>query len=400
MSGFRAAPSRSSSHFIVCCTPLGADFANRPALERLHILKKDASQIGQNARKSVKFLDKMTSGKNDLPNEPIIIQGPDEQYATWQEVESHYADCPAAAAKKAKESKTDKQATDVATKRSSGSALSQILLDKLNFAGPPQGSSPASTPPMSPTSSGPQSSKTSPEVRAATMSFVDKTPVPPVLKPLLNPVVWYYHEKPHDVADVFFLTNSADTQHLAREFNVATKTIHQLRDAIGMELQPAEPSKTSKKQRSTSNLAEGEPKTLFSYDDESEEEEVVFKPRARGAPRITANGRGSMRSKHLPRSPRPSFNNGAPAPQAATNKPKIPIEEIDPDSFDRGGFGRGSGQLANVSNTLGNHSGSFGANRPPSGPRGGNGHNGRGGYRGRAVPDRGAARGRGRLFVP
>jgi hypothetical protein len=376
-----------------------AEFANRLALDRLHVLKKDASQIGQNARKSVKFLDKMTTGKTDLPNEPIILQGPDEQYATWPEVEAHYKDGMVdTVTQKQPEPQTE---TDTASKRTSGLALSQVLLDKLNFSGPAP-TSPGSTPPMSPCSSEPQSSKTSPEVRTAIMAPAEKSPVPQILKALLNPVVWYYHEKEHGSTEVFFLTNSADTQHLARDFKVPTKTIHQMRNTIGLEGGAVEPSKSSKK-RNSPKPVETEPATLFSYEDESDEEEVVFKPRGGGrvAPRALTNGRGSTR-KHQARSPRPSF---ASQPQTPTssNKPKIPIDEIDPDSFDRGSFARGGGQLANVSNNGGNHMGQFEAPRangigrggfPPTGPS-------RGGYnRGRGGVDRGAARGRGRLFVP
>lgn len=383
-----------------------AEFANPPALERLHVLKKDASQIGQNARKSVKFLDKMTSGKSDLPNEPVILQGPDEQYATWQEVEAHYKHGAGEAAvqESVDKKEPEKQSeTDTATKRTSGSALSQMLLDKLNFGPPAQTNSPGSTPPMSPSSSEPQSSKTSPEVRTASMAPADKSPVPPVLKVLLNPVAWYVHEKQHGNTELFFLTNSADTQHLARDFDIPTKTIHQMRNTIGMEASAPEQTKASKKQRSSSNLAETESKTLFSYDDESEEEEVIFKPRGRGATRATANGRGSMRNKHQPRSPRPSFSSQPQTPTSAT-KPKIPIEEIDPDSFDRGSFGRGSGQLANVSNNIGNHVGQFSSHRAHGSPRGGftpTGPSRGGNYRGRGGAERGGStRGRGRLFVP
>lgn len=161
--------------------------ANRLALERLHLLKKDASQIGQNARKSVKFLDRMTSGKLDLPAEPIIIQGPEEQYATWQEVDAHYMEesvQPAQIDQKqevgAQQETTEEPEKPSKRSSSSGNALSQMLLDKLNFAPQPAATSPGSTPPISPPSSEPQSSKTSPEVKAATLSTPEKSPVPPL----------------------------------------------------------------------------------------------------------------------------------------------------------------------------------------------------------------------------
>jgi hypothetical protein len=347
----------------------------------------------------------MTSGSEDT----VALQGPDEQYATWPEVEAHYGEQPAETKTESKEPAPEKKEdTEKSAKRvsSSGNALSQALLDKLNFAKQPAPASPGSTPPMSPSSSEPQSSKTSPEVKIATIASVEKSPVPPMLKPLLNPVVWYVHEKQAGQKDVYFLTNSADTQHLARDFKIPTKTIHQLRNAIGM--QETTGHQVQKKQSSTTSLnGEPENKTLFSYEDESEEEEVVFKPRGRGTPRPVSAGRGgphgSIRAKgNHPRSPRLSFTTPAPPPVA--NKPQIPVEEIDPDSFDRGSFGRGSVPLANTGN-LGNHVPNHFTGTPRGPGRGGFPAYGqargtpfhRGGGRGF---DRGAARGRGRLFVP
>jgi hypothetical protein len=338
----------------------------------------------------------------------ITVQESIEQYPTWQEVEAHYKEDDG------KEKDVEKQTTDTATKRTSGgNALSQMLLDKLNFA--PTNTSPKSTPPTSPISSGPQSSKTSPEVKNASIAVNDKSPVPPALKSLLNSVVWYVHEKDNNGAEVFFLTNSADIQHLARDFDVPTRTIHQMRDTLGAEV--TSPVVTA--EQPIDSDSKSEKKTLFSYEDESEEEEeVVFKPRGRGATK-TSTGRGSMRHKTTGRSPRNSFSTPA-APQTpantngtpAQNKPKIPVEEIDPDSFDRGSFGRGSGQLANVGNHVGNYMGSGTHFNPPNGPRGGNSpranfvspargnHIGRGTPRGRGLNGTPNTRGRGRLFVP
>ena len=356
----------------------------------------------------------MTSGKHDLPAEPIILQGPDEQYATWQEVEAHYSEENGGSTEEHKgEQQADgeekKEETDKASKRTSAVPLSQMLLEKLNFATQPTAASPGSTPPMSPSSSEPQSSKASPEVKTAALSTVDRSPVPPALKPLLNPVVWYVHEKNTGQTNVF-LTNSADIQHLARDFKVPTKTIHQLRSAVDTD--SVQPENTHKKQPSTSSLpgaTDGEQKTLFSYEDEkdeSDEEEVVFRPRGRGA-RATGSGRGGLRGsmRHRTpdtRSPRLSFSSPVQAP---SNKPQIPIEEIDPDSFDRGSFGRGSVPLANTA-PVGNHTPNQfngfprgpshrGAFAPVGPSRGMNNYRGAGrGF------DRGSARGRGRLFVP
>lgn len=344
----------------------------------------------------------MTSGKLDLEQDPIIIQGPEDEYATWEEVEAHYQ------ANSTKEHTKGKKIevtgdTEKQEKRTSaqGGALSQMLLDKLNFAGQTGNQSPNITPPLSPSTSGAQSSKTSPEGNAVGTDNVDRSPVPPNFKPLFNPVVWHIHEKTSSQDEVFFLTNSADIQHLARDFNVPTKTIHQLRSLIGTEA----PQPKNREKCTNADTSNEEPRGLFSYDDESDEEEVVFKPRGRGAARATSSGRGgahgSMRNKtgHH-RSPRLSFST---PPPSTPNKPQIPVEEIDPDSFDRGSFGRGSMPLANTGST-GNHAPNHfqGPSRgnphrgglPPTGPARGTYHRGSRGF------ERGAARGRGRLFVP
>ncbi|RVX73900.1 hypothetical protein B0A52_02790 [Exophiala mesophila] len=383
-------------------------------LERLHILKKDSSQIGVNARKAVKFLDRFTSSRGDLSHDPIILQGPDEQYSSWSEVEAHYdTDAtktdddshPADRLTTLDPKKDQVNELSLTSEPTAASSLSQLLLDKLNFSKQPTAPSPTSTPPLSPPSSGPQSSKTSPEVKSATLIRNDKTPVPPALKPLLNPVVWYMHEKKDESGDTFFfLTNSADTIHLARDFAIPTKNIHQLRSALGLDETDAISDDKAKRDSARSTV-EPEPKakTLFSYNDveSDEEEQVVFKPRGRGSTPASTNGRGHATIKgrgrgKAARSPRPTFSTTTVSSQT---KPQIPIEEIDPDSFDRGGFGRGSTPLANV----GNHT--HGAYNSPRtyGQRGTQTQSGRGGGSSRGAArggERGSSRGKGRLFVP
>ncbi|EXJ79095.1 hypothetical protein A1O3_08596 [Capronia epimyces CBS 606.96] len=391
-------------------------------IERLHLLKKDSSQIGANARKAVKFLDRYTSSRGDLRHDPIILQGPDEQYTTWAEVEERYINENLKTAGTNEEESTlsamDKEQEKDAElplkeRTGAGGTLSQMLLDRLNFTKEAAAASPTSTPPLSPASSGPQSSKTSPEVKSAVMIAHDQTPVPPSLKPLLNSVVWYVHEKklpPNE--SVVFLTNSADTMHLARDFGVPTKNIHQLRSTLGLEDGEVSAQETPKREVMKRG-SRPEAKTLFSYEDEdSDEEEVVFKPRGRGPARGAQSSRGSatgsLRGKggHA-RSPGVSFSTPA---QPAQAKPQIPVDEIDPDSFDRGSFGRGSTPLVNTSSHGHSHSHSHSHNHTQFNSGRGSGHRGnhsQGGGRGtnhsrgsgRGI-ERGSTRGRGRLFVP
>jgi hypothetical protein len=369
----------------------------------------------------VKFLDRVTSG-----NDAITLQGPEEEYMTWNEVEEHlvkedaepengaavYDSIPAASPK-------CRIAQEVATEKapeSAGNPLSQMLLSKLNFAKEPDAVSASSTPPASPSSSGPQSSKTSPEVKSIKLAEHEASIVPPALKPLLNSVVWYTYRKSSDekVSDVIFLTNAAETANLARTFGIMPKNIHQLRALIGLEEQELKNhSKYEKKHPSPSSTVvadtEEEPKPLFRYEEDeeeekedSEEEVLVFKPRGRGM-RGSASIRGStstpvrgINGHH--RSPLPAFSTPGLSTQ---KKPEVPVEAIDPDSFDRGSFGRGSVPLANTTPHIPGQFQGFrrGApnrgNFPPA-------SSSRGGFY-RGAPrgfDRGSVRGRGRLFVP
>ena len=389
------------------------------ALERLHLLKKDTSQIGINAREAVKFLDRVTSGKDGLNDEAIALQGPDEQYMTWKQVEEHLvkedAEPENGAAEKEETAATSQNGTSGTSDadaekapENAGGALSQMLLSKLNFAKEADTASTSSTPPTSPLSSAPQSTKTSPEVKSAKLAEEEASIVPPVLKPLINSVVWYTYEKKFDAMgpEVIFLTNGADTASLARSFGLKPKNIHQLRTAIGLEEQEVKNHSKYEKKRSSLPAsavatADDEPKGLFKYEEDSDDEEVVFKPRGRGM-RGSGSVRGSpvtsmrgMNGHH--RSPIPAFSTPTSQKQR-----ELPTEEIDPDSFDRGSFARGSTPLANTTPHIPNHFQGFhrgGAPRgnfSPAGPGRGSGF-----YRGAPRGfDRGSVRGRGRLFVP
>lgn len=388
-------------------------------MERLHVLRKDTSQIGLNAREAQKFLDQVTSGKDGFSGRSVTIQEPHEQYNTWADAEAHFI------LEIAKEQDEDITPTEDKTKakippslqaeeperpQSSGGAISQMLLSKLNFAKGPEQSSPNSTPPTSPASSGRPSSKTSPVVMSASMIKDDASATPQMLKPLINSVVWYTYEKKSNVdnPDFLFLTNAAETAALARSFGVAPKNIHQLRTAIGMEDQELKNHEKFSQKHLTppaTAIAENEPKGLLKYEEDSDDDDVVvFKARGRGT-RGTASTRGSpvgtMRGKPAgQRSPAASLT----TPNAQV-KPQIPVEEIDPDSFDRGSFARGSVPLANTG-SIHHHPNNFQGFQRGSGQRSAFSQAGpsRGGFH-RGAPrgsftDRGSLRGRGRLFVP
>lgn len=365
------------------------------ALERLHLLKKDISQLGQNARKAVKFLDQVTSTPN-LSHDPVIIQGPDDQYPKWSDVESRYVESVI---------QREELELNVAGEykepvhTSVEQAEPEKLIQDLSLSSEDIKTSPVSTPPLSPSASDPQSTKTSPETQYATMTKHEATPVPPTLRDLINFVVWYTYES-HDKNQPkrsIFLTNSADAAQIAKDFGVKPKTIHQLRASIGSE-QPTKKdqsgSKKKKGARSMSFKQDTEPKTLFRYDEaSSEDEELVFQPRSRDPPRPGSSGRGGSNSNANSFRGRGTMHSPSNSISASTlPKPQVPVEEIDPDSFDRGTFARGSTPLANVGLSYGPANNNIGR----GGQRHSNGPNQRGGFRGNGF----RGRGRGRLFVP
>lgn len=330
-----------------------------------------------------------------------MIQGLEDQYTKWADVESHYAESiirrdESENVVPVEDTNTPNAAEDMVKEESSPEKLPKDLsLSSDDFK-----TSPISTPPLSPVISEPQSNKTSPEVPSAKLANHDATPVPPTLKSLINYVVWYTYEGQKGAADknLIFLTNSADAAQIAKDFSVVPKTIHQLRASISTELEQPErmtsmQHKKKSSSRALSSKDEAEPRTLFRYDEgSSEDEELVFKPRTKEPPRPGSSGRGgpsnSMRGRGAVHSPSNSVN-ATTAP-----KPQVPVEEIDPDSFDRGTFARGSTPLANVGNQYGpftsNHNRGGQRNFSSPMPRGG------GGYRGNTF----RGRGRGRLFVP
>lgn len=363
------------------------------ALERLALLKQDASQIGINARQTVEFLDRVTEGKDGLPVSAISLQGPTEQYQKWSDVEEYIIEEENDTGAEADNNTHEPEniPADGVTGSSHATPgttnmLSQMLLSKLNFAKEAD-----LTPPASPNSS----AKTSPEITAAKL-VKDSVIVPHSLKPLVNAVVWQANNGGNPQAvkpELYFISNSADACTIMRSFGINTKNIHQLRQAIGLEDQELKNhSKYLQKHPSppSTAVATAEPKAMFKYEEDSDEEQVVFKPRGRGSasssPIIHASSLARPSSSHR-HSPRPT--------QTHPNRvrPEIPTEEIDPDSFDRGSFGRANGQRLVLND--GNHRPSFQRGGfPPSGPS-------RGFHRGSSRSfDRGSMRGRGRLFVP
>ncbi|BDD60341.1 hypothetical protein MAP00_005478 [Monascus purpureus] len=388
-------------------------------LERLHALKRAGSQIAINAREAVRFLDRVTSGKDNLPADTVVLQGPMEQYENWEDAEKfflpEFEEEPEATGGVIKE-KTQSPSKNKADKRkgtlSNGVApddLSQMLLNKLNFKKDPDAISITSMGTHSGPASRPssRSSRTSPECsgshlipngdhkegketrvnghkRSASGSIIPTAPL--VLRPLLSAILWRLHSGPdaqNAAKSCILITNDRTTQVWAQKFGIGTKNIHQLRTAIQYEdREYKNRCKYVEKTQATTTVAE--PKTLLSYDDnDTDEDELVFVPRGRG--KSTGTKSGSARTNNNSR--KPTVAKPAPPPMEPTIE--IPTQPIDPDSFSRS-LGVSNKQPIDLSTQSGAARGLAGASRRYASGR-------RGGPRN---PSRGNGRGRGKLWVP
>ncbi|KAA8645380.1 hypothetical protein EYZ11_000393 [Aspergillus tanneri] len=383
-------------------------------LERLHALKRAGSQIAINAREAVRFLDRVTSGKDNIASERVALQGPMEQYEEWSEAEKYFLPefeeepevlngdvaVEQVSAEKRQEKRKDQKKSDA-----NQDDLSQMLLNKLNFKKESDAVSITSNGTHSAPASRPssRSSRTSPECanshmfengggssdskvrranghqRSASGSTIPTVPL--VLRPLLSALLWRLHSGPdasNAAKNCILITNDRPTQIWAQKFGIGVKNIHQLRTSIQYEEREYKNRcKYVEKTQAT------EPKSLLSYDDESDEDELVFVPRGRGK---GASRGGASRSG----------NNRKAASSKTVAQPtetaiEIPTQPIDPNSFSRSLNASGKQQpTVDLSTQTGAARGIAGASRHSTSGR-------RGASRGAS---RGGGRGRGKLWVP
>ncbi|PWY78060.1 hypothetical protein BO94DRAFT_184836 [Aspergillus sclerotioniger CBS 115572] len=384
-------------------------------LERLHALKRAGSQVAINAREAVRFLDRVTSGKDNISAERVILQGPMEQYENWTEAEKfflpEFEEEPEATTNGVlpDDQVAQRNREDKAKDMKNGAApddLSQMLLNKLNFKKESDAVSITSngthSAPASRAST--RSSRTSPEcsnshVLANGGAFKDakKKPesghrrsasgstiptVPLMLRPLLSALLWRLHHGPdasNAAKSCILITNDRPTQVWAQKFGIGVKNIHQLRTSIQYEER-----EYKNRCKYVEKTQVTEPKSLLAYEDESDEDELVFVPRGRG----NGASRGGGSRGGAPRKAA-TLKTAAPPVEATM---EIPTQPIDPNSFSRslGVAKQQQKPTVDLSTQSGAARGIAGASRNYS-------NNRRGASRG---PSRGSSRGRGKLWVP
>ncbi|CAI7607925.1 unnamed protein product [Penicillium manginii] len=395
-------------------------------LERLHALKRAGSQIAINAREAVRFLDRVTSGKDQITADRVTLQGPMEQYEHWEDAEQFFL--PEFEEEPDMMNEADPSLSTPGFQESNGANgpadLSQMLLSKLNFkreaeaasiesAGSPSG-------PGSRTSS--RSSRTSPECaqhengtskldkpksghqRTASGSIIPVAP--PTLRPLLSALLWRLHGGPdakNSAKGCILVTNDRATQVWAQKFGIGVKNIVQLRTAIQYEEREFK-NRCKYVEKTQTQPTVDQPKTLLSYEEDSDEDELVFVPRGgggrgkgsnnppRGAKAGSSARKGPKNKIKTAPAPAPTSTPAPAAPVTTETAPiEVPTQPIDPNSFSRS-LGPNKTPTVDLSTQQGAARNISGASRrPPSGGR--RGGSGRGAARGNG-------RGRGKLWVP
>lgn len=400
-SGFNRALYACSSRYTVCdrtpsCIP---PLTILPALAQLHRLKKGDERVNADAREAVKWLDEVTSIPAVEVANQVQLEGVDEAYTTWQEVEQFLLPETLLSMEDSDSEEDDYHedlessfnALDVSDETSMSSTHSFDDAPKT-----PESSKSFLSQDLKPADEATHEAKAaslvmgSPDRTArnsAEIARAHKSPkgaVPVHLQPLFNHILWRINkeENPDAALESFILlTNDPTKQAIAQKFGIRAKRLEQLRDAVAREDREYKNHLTmhklevesiaAKENPATPVKAIARPATSHTNDvkpeDNSDDEDVVLFQRAPRGPAATTNnqrvfdpndfvGRPNQhrsprggRGGHIPPrgrggipfrgrgnfAPRGAYVPPGPAIRAPPAPGHDPNQPIDPNSFSR-----------------------------------------------------------------
>ncbi|KXT12736.1 hypothetical protein AC579_8913 [Pseudocercospora musae] len=219
------------------------------ALEELSRQKNGKNKHSEDVRETLQWLDEATTNSPDV----VTLQGADETYERWAEVErfavprtlfsennhEHELDLVESNA-----SYEDHTGTTDKSERPVKESASSVASDLTRSLSPSSlRSMHSSASPVSPPTS-PQKASLSPVQQMASLSLAGTRPtssstsVPQPLQPLFNYILWRVHQEVDPVAALesfIFLCNDPRKVSFAKGFDIKTKRLEQLREAIGRE---------------------------------------------------------------------------------------------------------------------------------------------------------------------
>ncbi|KAF2197007.1 hypothetical protein GQ43DRAFT_475827 [Delitschia confertaspora ATCC 74209] len=323
-------------------------------LSQLVRLKEGNERINADAREAVKWLDLITSDPAITSSGRVQLQGGDEQFATWAEVEKFLL--PQTLLSMEESESEDEYLEDMESSFnnldvSDGTSMSSSHSEDRPKTPASPKSSLSSTGlkvnGISPKKNKPslvsiESPKVTPR-NSADFSSKRKSPkstVPIYLQPLFNHILWRIHQE--DNADTalesfILLTNDPTKQHIAQRFGIRAKRLEQLRDAVGREDREFKNRMALyKMENGITEPTNGErlteqlhaPATSPIEDDNSDEDVVLLKRSPRGPPTAPV-----QRTPIVPRA--------TPAQRSPVVSQASPARVLDPHEFGRANQNRG-----------------------------------------------------------
>lgn len=366
------------------------------ALTQLNRLRDGQERVSADARETLKWLDDITS----LPaiGDRVQLEGVEEQYNTWNEVESFLLPQTLLSMEDSESDEEDYHedlessfnALDVSDETSISSTHSLEQSPKTPLSAGPCLST--ETKPENENSSNSKAAALtmeSPNRTARNSSELSRTvksprsAVPDQLQPLFNHILWRIHKESNPDAaleNFILLTNDPTKQMIAQKFGIRAKRLEQLRDAVLREDREYKNHLTMYKMESEARTAKENsnpeakvaerPKSSYTSVSkpavESDDDDEVLLKRAPRGPANSANNQhvfdpndfGRANQHHSPRGARGGFNGprgrggpprggrgnfaprGAYVPPGPSFRPPPgprhdPNQPLDPDSFAR-----------------------------------------------------------------
>lgn len=224
------------------------------ALTQLDRLKKGNGRLNSGAQEAINWLDNVTSDPET--SERVQLQGVDEAYETWEEVERHLLPVTLFSM-----DELDREVEGVTSQLENGlnttedwdvasAASTQSFASQTGETQPKAPSSPISSfaslspPGSNANSSRPGTAKSTDSLnqknrnRTRNNRYNNGTTIPAALKPLFNHIMWRVNQEPNSEAALqsyVLLTNDNLKQTIAQRFGIRTRRLEHLRDVLSRE---------------------------------------------------------------------------------------------------------------------------------------------------------------------
>lgn len=349
-------------------------------LTQLDRLKKGNERVHADSREAIKWLDDITSMPNVQISGRVQLEGADEIYNTWEEVEKFLLP-ETLLSMEDSEPEEDCISEDLESSLNLHDESDEASMSSSHSAEYPTKtpSSPrstySSTSPCLHISSphkgmGSVCSMDSPNRTARNSAEISrkekttKTTVPQHFQPLFNHILWRIHQEQNSAAALesfILLTNDHAKQSIAQRFGIRAKRLEQLRDAVGREERDYK-NRLALFKKETEGTTIGAEKILVdknrseqtnsvnpSVEPNSDDEDVVLLKRAPRGPQASNNQR-IWDPNEFGRAPQQSYPRRGRGGRGGTrggrgvfvtpgssqsNPPSDPNQPIDPNSYAR-----------------------------------------------------------------